>query len=338
MANGSQFCNSGVLAYDSFTPGLSVDGTQLAPFCVRVNGFQATYLPNGQAESFHANVDYQAGGGLASDHWQPYKLQVNSPLRIVGDRVYLLGHGYAPQFTVTFPGGAQRTGLVQWKPMDATTFLSEGATKFDPPGVTDPAQRRSHQLAITGLFAPTAALQGTLLSSSYPALNDPQVAVDVLRGDLGLDRGQGQSIFAVDQTMIDSGRLQRVARQNLKLGQEIKLDDGTVVHFDGVQQWVSLQVSHDPTQLWVLAFSVLVIAGLGVSLRIKRRRLWLRATPESGATGAGRTVVELAGLARTDQAGYGEEFTKLAQDLLAVPSGVVREPVGLEAGGSGRGM
>jgi cytochrome c biogenesis protein len=136
--------------------------------------------------------------------------------------------------------------------------------------------------------------------------------------------------------MVDSGRLQRVARQNLKPGQEIKLDDGTVVHFDGVEQWASLQVSHDPTQMWVLVFSVLVIAGLGVSLRIKRRRLWLRATPESGATGTGRTVVELGGLARTDQAGYGEEFTKLAEELLAVPSGVVREPAELEAGGSGR--
>jgi cytochrome c biogenesis protein len=88
--------------------------------------------------------------------------------------------------------------------------------------------------------------------------------------------------------------------------------------------------------MWVLVFSVLVIAGLGVSLRIKRRRLWLRATPESGATGTGRTVVELGGLARTDQAGYGEEFTKLAEELLAVPSGVMREPAGLEAGGSGR--
>ncbi|HEY8371927.1 MAG TPA: cytochrome c biogenesis protein ResB [Pseudonocardiaceae bacterium] len=316
MANGSQWCNSALLNYDSFRAGLRVDGTELTPFCIRVDSFTGRYLPNGQAESFHAELAYQAGEDLDQNRWQPYGLEVNSPLRVAGDRVYLLGHGYAPVFTVTFPNGEQRTQAVQWRPVDLRTLLSEGAVKFDPPGVTDPAERRRNQLAITGLFAPTAVFQGTVLSSGFPTLEDPAVAVDVLRGDLGTDSGRSQSIFSIDQSMVDSGRLQRVARENLRPGEEIRLDDGTTVRFDGVEQWVSLQISHDPGQGLVLISAVVVIAGLGVSLTVKRRRLWLRITPAGEGGEPGRTVVEVGGLARTDQAGYGEEFTRLARELL----------------------
>jgi cytochrome c biogenesis protein len=313
LADGSEFCNAGTLGYDSFRPGLRVDGTDLNPFCIKVNDFSASYLPTGAAEEFLAGVEYQAGADLDTRTWRPYRLEVNDPLRTAGDRVYLLGHGYAPTFTITFPNGLQRTQTVQWRPVDPVTLLSEGATKFDPPGITDSAQRRQNQLAITGLFAPSAVFSGTLLDSNFPALRNPAVAVDVMRGDLGTDSGRGQSIFSIDQSMVDSGRLTRIARENLLLGQEIRLEDGTAIRFDGVEQWVSLQVSHDPTQGWVLAFSVLLIAGLGTSLVVKRRRLWVRATP----TGEGRTVVQVGGLARTDQAGYGEEFGKLAGELLA---------------------
>ncbi|WP_433274928.1 cytochrome c biogenesis protein ResB [Actinosynnema sp. CS-041913] len=312
QTGGGQFCNSGVFNYDTFRPGLRVDGTDLNQFCVKVDDFHATYLHNGQAQTFRANIGYQSGADLDSGTWRPYPLEVNSPLRTAGDRVYLLGHGYTPLFTVTFPNGVTRTGATQWRPVDDVTLASEGATKFDPPGVTDVEQRRTSQLAITGLLAPTAAFRGELLDSAFPEARDPAVAVDVYRGDLGTDSGRGQSIFSIDRNQVESGKLVKVARQNLKTGDVITLDDGTVIRFDGVRDWVSLQVSHDPTQTWVLAFSVLVILGLGTSLTIKRRRVWVRATPQED----GRTVVEVGGLARTDQAGYGEEFTALSRDLL----------------------
>lgn len=313
QANGGQFCNSGVYNYDTFRPGLRVDGTQLNQFCVRVDDFEATYLHSGQAESFRADLQYQSGADLETGTWRPYPLEVNNPLRTAGDRVYLLGHGYTPLFTVTFPNGQTRTGTTQWRPVNEVTLASEGATKFDPPDVPDAEQRRKSQLAITGLLAPTAVFRGELLDSGFPAANDPAVAIDVYRGDLGTDSGRGQSIFSIDQKMVADGKLTKVARENLRQGEHLTLDDGTVIRFDGVRDWVSLQVSHDPTQVWVLLFSVLVILGLGVSLSIKRRRVWVRAAPGED----GRTVVEVGGLARTDQAGYGEEFTSLSRDLLA---------------------
>jgi cytochrome c biogenesis protein len=312
-ADGSQeFCNSGVLGYDSFHPGLRVDGTDLSPFCLKVNSFEATYLPTGQAQLFRADLQYQAGADLDTGTWRDYPLEVNSPLRTEGDRIYLLGNGYAPVFTVTFPNGEKRTMDTQWRPTNNLTLLSEGATKFDPPGITDAQERRTKQLAVTGLFAPTAVFQGTLMDSSFPDLRNPAVAIDVLQGDLGIDNGRGQSIFSVDQSMLDDGRLKRVARENLQPGGEIKLTDGTTVRFDGVKRWVYLQVSHDPAQFYVLIFAILIILGIGASLTIRRRRLWVRAGPADD----GRTVVEVGGLARTDQAGYGEEFTTLARDVL----------------------
>ncbi len=322
LSGGGEFCNTGILGFDSFRAGLRVDGTELDPFCVRVDDFTAEYLPTGQASSFRASIGYQSAEDLAAgrvDQWRPYALAVNSPLRLDGSRVYLLGHGYAPRFTVTFPDGQQRTGVTQWRPVDPATLLSEGATKFERPGVSDADQRRTTQLAITGLLAPTSS-GGKIVTSVFPELRDPEVAIDVLRGDLGLDDGRGQSIFQVDQSKIDSKELVRVARANLVPGQQVTLDDGTVVAFEGVQQWVSLQVSHDPGQVAVLVFAVTMLVGLGLSLSVRRRRFWVRLTTLADPGGTKRTLVEIGGLARTDRAGYGEEFDRLQADLLDEPT------------------
>ncbi|SDY58965.1 cytochrome c biogenesis protein [Amycolatopsis xylanica] len=312
QANGKdQFCNSGIYAYDAFNAGLRVDGTQLNPFCVRVNDFTAKYTDIGQPIQYSANVEYQTADDLST--WKPYRLEVNSPLRTGGERLYLLGYGYSPTFTVTYPDGTSRTQTIQWRPVNEQTKLSEGATKFDPPGITDPAVRRTKQLAITGLLAPTAFLHGNVLTSARPELDKPAVAIDVLRGDIGTDNGKGQSIFEVDQSLINDGRLKKVARKNLEVGQDVVLDDGTKIRFDGARPWVSLQVSHDPTQGYVLVCAIAMLLGLGASLLVKRRRVWVRATP--GGEGEAGTVVEVAGLARTDQAGYGEEFTRITREL-----------------------
>ena len=313
---GPGFCSASPAAFDSFRAGNSVDGTSLYPICLRVNDFAAHYLPSGQAVSFAANIDYQADEDLGTNTWRSYHLKVNEPLRIGGDRVYLQGHGYAPRFTVTFPDGQTRTETQQFRPEDPTTLLSSGAMRFDPPGgrYPDPVERRKNQIAIQGLFAPTEQLQGTLLSSSYPALNNPAVAVDIYKGDTGLDTGAPQSLFSLDPKLIDQKRLTKKARVNLRAGQDVRLDDGTVVRFDGAVPFINLQVSHDPAQIWVLVFALTMMAGLLVSLVVRRRRVWVRVAP----AGAGTVSVELGGLARTDNSGWGDEFERLTQRLLDV--------------------
>lgn len=314
-ADGSEFCNSSILGYDSFNAGLRVDGTQLDPFCVRVNSFEGEWLPNGLASQFAARIGYQTGADLENGvtTWRPYRLAVNHPLRTDGVRVYLTGFGYAPEFTVTWPDGQSRTGDIQWRPVDQSgTQLSEGATKFERPGVTDPEVRRTTQLAVTGTFAPTGAIdpQGRLVSV-HPDLRAPTADVNIMLGDLGIDDGRGQSIFTVDQRQIDSGELRTVAQARMGIGDTVRLPDGTVVRFDGVTPWVNLLVGHAPTQSWVLVSALVMLGGLALSLTIKRRRFWIRVRPRADGYG-----IELGGLARTDRAGYGEEFDRLAEELL----------------------
>ncbi|MCV7428849.1 cytochrome c biogenesis protein ResB [Mycobacterium montefiorense] len=324
---GPGFCSASPAAFDSFRAGNTVDGTSLHPICVRVNDFQAHYLPSGQATSFAADIDYQdypSSHDLTANSWRPYRLEVNHPLRIGGDRVYLQGHGYAPSFTVRFPDGQTRTSTGQWRPDNPRTLLSSGVARIDPPAGSYPnaAERRKHEIAIQGLLAPTEQLDGVLLSSRFPALNAPAVAVDIYRGDTGLDTGRPQSLFSLDPRLIEQGRLTKEKRVNLRAGQEVRIDQGpaagTTIRFDGAVPFVNLQVSHDPGQIWVLVFAVAMMGGLLVSLLVRRRRVWVRLVPvtEPADQPPGTVNVELGGLARTDNSGWGDEFERLTERLL----------------------
>lgn len=323
--DGPGFCTTSPAVYDSFRAGNVNDGTGMTPICVRVKDFRADYLTSGQAEMFTSNISYQAGEDLTSDTWRETTLRVNHPLRVAGDRIYLQGHGYAPTFTVTFPDGTTRTETIQWAPTDARTFLSSGVLRIDPPGgmYADDEERRKNQIAIEGLFAPTAMLHGNLLTSVFPRMDDPAVAVDIYRGDTGLDTGRPQSLFSLDQELVRQERLTKEARVNMRPGESATLSNGTVVTFDGAKEFVNLQVSHDPAQQWVLVSALTMMAGLLVSLLVKRRRIWIRVYPAPSGTGTvdqRRTVVEMGGLARTDQAGWGEEFDRLRARLLDTDS------------------
>jgi cytochrome c biogenesis protein len=312
VTEGEGFCSSSPSVYNAFRPGLLIDGTDLAPFCVNLERFDAQYTDQGLATDFDASIAYQTGEQVAagSTDFTPRHLRVNDPLRINGERLYLLGHGFSPIFQVTFPNGEVRTGSQTFQPTD-TSLLSEGVVKFlDPPGYTGD-EVRQHQLALQGLFAPTAGIahgNANILSSAGAAPDDPAVAIQAWRGDLGMEDGASQSIFALDQRQIDNGGLEKLDRANLKIGESFTLDDGTTIEFTGFKQWVQLQTSYDPAQGYALVFAITLLGGLMVSLIVKRRRVWYRITPD----GSGGSTVEVGGLARTDQAGYGEEFGSLA--------------------------
>ncbi len=152
---------------------------------MQVSDFDAEYLPGGRAV-FAANIHFQGWRRAEHRHLAavPSSYEVNHPLRIGGNRVYLQGHGYAPTFTVTFPDGRTRTTTVQWRPDDPLTLLSSGVIRVDPPGapIPTPTSVTKHQIAVQ-VFAPTERLDGTLLSLQFPALNDPAVAIDIYRGE-----------------------------------------------------------------------------------------------------------------------------------------------------------
>ena len=201
------------------------------------------------------------------EQWQDFTLQVNHPLRVDGNRVYLQGHGFAPQVTITWPNGESRTQMVQFRPTDVQNFLSAGVMRFDPPAgmYPDLTERREHQIAIEGNFAPTAqwtGVNGDMLQSGFPAMQDPAMAVDIYVGDAGLDTGRPQNIFVLDQMLIADGRLQKVERVNLAPGEEITIDGGVKVRFDGAAEYANYQISRDPTQMWALLASTIMLLSL----------------------------------------------------------------------------
>jgi cytochrome c biogenesis protein len=312
LDTGTGFCSAGPVSYDNFRPGILVDGTGMTPFCIDVDSFHSAYTPRGQAAQFAAAIRYQSSNDLGTNRWSSRVLEVNDPLRIGGQRLYLLGHGFTPHFQVTYPSGAVRQYTQPFAPMDSS-MLSQGAVKItDPPDWTG-VNLLTHQLAIVGLFAPTQQTTAGVMTSAFPAAHNPGVAVQIYRGDLGLETGRAQSVFAIDSAQVANKLLVKEKQANLLPGESMVLNDGTKVTFTGYNEWVSLQTSYDPAQFAALISAVLLLVGLTVSLVVKRRRVWYRLQPSTEPHTAVATLVDIGGLARTDAAGYGAEFLELTQ-------------------------
>ncbi|MDQ1722818.1 MAG: cytochrome c biosis protein, partial [Pseudonocardiales bacterium] len=235
-------------------------------------------------------------------------ITVNHPLRLKGDRVYLLNHGFSPTVTITRPGRAPVTDTEAFLPEDAL-LTSEGA--FRLPGRDG---TRDDDLGLSAIFAPTPVITGGIVTSVAPQVSEPVLAVLAYTGELN-PGGLPQSVYTLDQKQIAPGKLKQVGAKNLTLGQSMTLPDGTVIRFDGYRQWANLQVSHDPSQTALLFAAILMVAGLLGSLAIRRRRLWVRV---SAADPSARSVVLVGGLARTDGGNFSTEFQAIIAELAAV--------------------
>ena len=108
----------------------------------------------------------------------------------------------------------------------------------------------------------------------------------------------------------------RPATATLRPGQTLALPGGVgSITFAGFSEFATFQVTHDPGSRLALAAAVLLLIGLVVSLRVRRRRLWLRARPDGR-----RTVVEAAGLSRNDSGSFDEDFRAIITRLRSRPA------------------
>jgi cytochrome c biogenesis protein len=288
---------------DEFYPGRLVTAAGLPPFSIALDTFDASYITTGaqrgQPNSFDAQISYTASPGspVRTD-----RLEVNRPLSVDGAKVYLIGHGYAPEFKVT-----DARGQVVFD--GAQPFISGTTGNFLSQGVLKVTGAEPEQLGFSGVFVPTAVDINGTLESVFPAADNPVVSVIAYAGNLGMNSGPTQSVYAMDT----AGMKQLTASpQLLRIGQTLKLPDGQgTITFTGYQQWVSLTITHDPGQLPALICGMAALGGLLLSFMIRRRRVFVRAS-----TGPQGTTVHVGGLARTDASGaFEEEFASLAAEL-----------------------
>ncbi|MGE7436779.1 cytochrome c biogenesis protein ResB [Kitasatospora sp. NPDC001175] len=299
---------------DDFTGSAFYTSDDLDPFGFKLDGFTAEYQTGGDQmgtpREYAAHIRYWTG----SDETKLTKadIEVNHPLEIGGSKVFLIGHGYAPVVTVkNAKGETVYAGPTAFLPQDGN-LTSTGVVKVNDYGEKD---GKKTQLGFQGYFLPTAPVnfEQTGPVSLFPAAAEPMLVLTAYAGDLGTDSGLPQNVYQLNtQHLTQLKQDGDIARARLKPGQGWSLPDGYgTVTFDGYQEWASFTVSHRPGNAIALTGAVCAILGLIGSLFVQRRRIWVRAV----TTPDGRTLVEAAGLARSESAKIAEELAELAVDL-----------------------
>ncbi|GAA2115079.1 cytochrome c biogenesis protein ResB [Actinomadura alba] len=308
LTEGTGFSNT-LTSYDAFKPGREFTPGRLAPFSMTLDDFQATYVTQGpqrgQPVEFLGKVRYRT---TPSSPERPYDLRVNHPLEVGGAKVYLLGRGYAPTFTVRDgKGQIAFEGAVPFLPMEQRTFTSEGVIKVP--------DAQPKQLGFIGVFWPTAVAdaQGKAMSA-FPGAANPMVALQAFAGDLGLDSGTPQSVYKLEG-IPDRLKPMKNEVKPLRVGETLTLPDGAgSITFTGHKEWISLAVNDDPGRLPALAAAVIAILGIATSFLVRRRRVWVRARAVEG----GHTVVEVGGLTLGNPtAEFDEIVERLREDAAA---------------------
>jgi cytochrome c biogenesis protein len=286
----------------------------MEPFSFDVNGFDVEWLTSGprkgMARAFESHLTYRE---TPTSPEKKYDLRVNHPLTIGDTEVFLIGHGYAPVITIRDGNGdVAYSGPTIFLPTDQT-FRSFGVVKAPDAEPT--------QIGLEGEFYPTYAFtdEAGPFSVFGNALN-PAISMLVYTGDLGMDDGTPQSVYALDKadTTLVKKKDGSMFRVDLQPGKTVDLPDGLgSVSFDGVERWNKIQISQTPGKRIALLGVVLALIGLLGSLFIRPRRVWVRAREEGGAT-----LVEVAAL---DRSGGGDVSAVLTEIVAALPGAPQKE-------------
>ncbi|MGM7669014.1 cytochrome c biogenesis protein ResB [Microbacterium sp. A93] len=315
IVEGQTFVNT-LLDYESMNRGRFVSDDALSPYAVTLDSFDVTYqeygsAASGQAGNFSANVSVRENGETSED-----AVRVNHPLGVAGDKIYLLGNGYAPTLTVrNAEGDVVYSNSVPFLPQD-NNMTSLGVIK-----VTDGMPQ---QLGIAAFFYPSAAeLDTGAFTSAHGDLLSPLLTLDVYEGDLGINEGTPRSVYVLETGELTklTGRTTDVASIELQPGETADLPNGlgTITFEDeapadatnysqSVKRFVSLQIHHDDSAVWVLVCALLALAGLMLALFVPRRRMWVKAIVADDAV-----HLEYAGLAR----GEDPTLASAVDDLVA---------------------
>lgn len=297
--------------YDNLSGGALFDPTSLPPFALEVDEFVMEFYESGPSrgspENFEARVRFESEPGA-----EPVEetIRVNEPLNVDGTLIHILNPGYAPALTVRdAQGNILAEGPVPFLPRDEM-FASAGVRKVS----VGEGRGAGEDIGIDARFYPTAVADGAGLASAFPGVSNPVLELTGYHGDLGIDDGTPQSLYRLDtseMTQFETADGDPFLAL-LEVGETVELPDGYgTVTFDGYVTWVNLQISRSSGKEIALAGALLAVAGLIASLYVRRRRVWVKA----GSDGDGRTVVEVAGLAKSDSGDLGAEVSEIAESL-----------------------
>lgn len=325
IVEGDGFANT-LTQYDDFRSGALYDNDKLDPFWFDLKSFDATYERSGPQKGTARTFEAKVVAGKIGEEGREHVIEVNKPLDIDGTKVHLLSHGYAPVVTVRDGRGkiVYDKVAVPMLPVDGN-ITSSGAVKVMD-GYRD-KNGKKEQLAFKAWFVPTFGSDGKHGSgdtpmggpmfSTYPGLDFPVLALNAYHGSLGVDSGLPQNVYQLDTRKLtqfkdDKGEIFKAL---LMPGETMTLPNGagSITFETEIKEWASFQISEAPGTGWALVGGIAAIAGLAASLFIQRRRVWVRAV--TGKDGV--TVVEMAGLGRSESAKLPEELGELVALLHA---------------------
>jgi cytochrome c biogenesis protein len=307
--------------YDSMSAGTMFDARNLPPFALELDEFvwevHESGPQRGSPADFEARVRFVPEPGAPEEH---RSIRVNEPLEIDGTLIHILNPGYAPAVTVRDADGEiLAEGPVTFLPMD-DNFTSEGVRKVP---VAD-----GDDIGLEAIFFPTAAADDGGASSVFAGAQNPTLLFTTFVGDLGINDGTAQSVFRLDTSDMEQLTVDgEPFRAAISVGETIELPGGHgTVTFDGYVKWVQLQISRNSGKELALGGALLAVGGLVASLYVRRRRAWVRAVVDED----GRTVVEVAGLARSGGGDLDRQIGDIADGLIArlpapTPGSAVRQ-------------
>ena len=292
VKEGTGFSNT-ITQYDDFRAGRFFSVTQLPNFFFTLNDFRVDFerseVQRGAPRKFEANITL--------DNKDTFNIYVNKPINISGTKIFLTGHGYAPVITVKDKDNQVLfSDAVVFLPQDGN-FSSTGVVKIPD---TNP------QLGIEARFLPTAIVDPvTGPTSTFPALDNPEIFMSLWQGDLGVNEGISQSIYD-----LDTSRMTQIGLEELKPSEMWETDSEYVISFDEVKQFASFQIAYEPGRFLALVGAILAMVGMIFGLGVQRRKIFIKMPAKSSSS----NVIEIAGIAKENH-DLGKDISKLLNEL-----------------------
>lgn len=287
LVEGETFAETHV-AYHQAEPGRAFGLQDHRGFLVTLEGFAASYHPNGVPSDFAATVTIDGGDGDERTE----TVRLNHPLRHQGMAIYLARFGMAPWVEVRRPDGALAfAGPVRL--VEAGEFAWTGVARVPLDGGEAAA------LDLVLLPDATLASDGGAVVGDSPEPRSPLLLADLYVGGVVLDGNE----TGPDRSQGPAGPTAILAP-----GESAPLGDGTyTVTFARLDDWAGLQVSRQPARGLLLLGALLALGGLVPSLHASHRRVWVEAEPLPD----GATSLRVAGVTRHHHDRFAAEFARL---------------------------